>query len=90
MTDAKIKDRLSIDGSPSGKASDFDSDTRRFESYPVCQHGSQLKTGCRMVYTIAPFRVCGLTKQVGMVEIARRMEIYVRRGYAALGDNQHP
>lgn len=38
MTDAKIKDRLSIDGSPSGKASDFDSDIRRFESYPVCQN----------------------------------------------------
>ena len=64
MTDAKIKDRLSIDGSPSGKASDFDSD----------KHGSQLKTRCRMAYTIAPFRVCGLTKQVGMVETARRME----------------
>ena len=27
-----------------------------------------------MAYAIAPFRVCGLTKQVGMVEIARRME----------------
>ena len=74
MTDAKIKDRLSIDGSPSGKASDFDSDIRRFESYPVCQHGSQLKTGCRMAYTIAPSSVCGLTKQMGVVKAARRME----------------
>ena len=70
---------------------DFDSITRRFESCSDCQYGSQLKTRCRMAYTIAPSRVRGLTKQMGTVEAARRMEKSTfTEGYATLGDNQHP